>query len=256
MAERWSGPALIGLGLLAAAVLAGLPALADSAFAYWILTSALSPAWVMPLVGFGVALALAGWRTRTAAFLLFAVGMAAGFLAKQQILAVELDIPTEYLSLTSPVSALAVGLALAAGARVRPLLLPAAALIVGVMQAIAIELSDFTVDDPAIPLSGMLVTAWIVVAVWLTLRAFRQDWFIIGSRILGSWLLAIGVLYGGALLAPIRTAPPPPPPPPPATPASPRTAPNVEPLFPDAGRPGGGPGLGLSPDEFGRFKQP
>jgi hypothetical protein len=54
----------------------------------------------------------------------------------------------------------------------------------------------------------VLVAFWIVAAVSLTLRAFRRDWFAIFGRILGSWLLAIGILYGGVSLLPPRAAPP------------------------------------------------
>jgi hypothetical protein len=42
------------------------------------------------------------------------------------------------------------------------------------------------------------------------LRAFRRGWFSIFGRILGSWLLAIGLLYGGASLVPPKRQPPPP----------------------------------------------
>ena len=47
-------------------------------------------------------------------------------------------------------------------------------------------------------------------AASLTLRAFRRQWFAIFGRILGSWTLAIGLLYGGASLMPILKPPPPP----------------------------------------------
>jgi hypothetical protein len=58
--------------------------------------------------------------------------------------------------------------------------------------------------------AGIAFAFWIVAAVCLTVRAFRQPWFDIPGRILGSWLIAIGLLYGGASLVPRRTPAAPP----------------------------------------------
>jgi hypothetical protein len=54
----------------------------------------------------------------------------------------------------------------------------------------------------------LLIACWIVGAVILTLRAFRRGWFVIFGRILGSWLFAIGLLYGGAARAPATSGQP------------------------------------------------
>ena len=111
-----------------------------------------------------------------------------------------------HLFLTGPISYLAAGAALACGDRLRPYFAPIAAAILGAMLALAIKLTDPSLHEPAYTWTPMLIACWIVAAVALTLRAFRRGWFSIFGRILGSWLVAIGLLYGGASLVPKRPA--------------------------------------------------
>jgi hypothetical protein len=208
-AARWSGPALAGLGLLAA----GAAALADaSPLTRWMLTETLAPARVLPLVGLGVVFALIGLRALAAALALFALGIVAGIAGQDRLLAILDLLPraATHLFFTGPISYLAAGAALVAGARWREGLAPAAALIVGAMLALTIKLTDPSLHEPAYTWTPVLIAFWIVAAVTLTLRAFRRGWFSIFGRILGSWLLAIGLLYGGASLVPPKRQPPPP----------------------------------------------
>jgi len=86
-----------------------------------------------------------------------------------------------------------------------------AALIFGAMLVLTTRLTDPSLHEFAFTLAALLVAAWIVVAVSLTLRAFWRGWFPVFGRILGSWLIAIGLLSGGASLVPPRTSTPPPP---------------------------------------------
>ena len=145
---------------------------------------------------------------------------------------------------TGPISYLAAGAALVAGARWREWLAPAAALIVGAMLALTIKLTDPSLHEPAYTWTPVLIALWIVAAVTLTLRAFRRGWFTIFGRILGSWLLAIGLLYGGASLVPPKRQPPPPAMALPPAPGAERAIPGLP--APDEPLPGGGE----------RFKQP
>jgi hypothetical protein len=209
-AARWSGPALAGLGILAIAA-AALVGNANP-LARWMLTETLAPARVLPLVGLGAVFALIGLRALAAALALFALGIVAGIAGQDRLLAMLDLVPraATHLFFTGPISYLAAGAALVAGARWRDWLTPVAALIVGAMLALTIKLTDPSLHEPAYTWTPVLIAFWIVAAVTLTLRAFRRGWFSIFGRILGSWLLAIGLLYGGASLVPPKRQPPPP----------------------------------------------
>jgi hypothetical protein len=213
-AGKWSGPALATLGLLGAAAIALPPTAGRSTLTWWILWSALAPERVLPLVGLGVALALVDRRYSLGAFVLFGGGVAFGFFGQDWLLSALQAIPraTSHHFLTGPISSVTVGVALVLpGARLRSWFLLVAAVVAGSMLAVAIEVTDPSLHDVAIPLAGVAVGFWIIAAVSLTARAFHHAWFPIPARILGSWLIAIGLLYGGASLIPKqRSAFPPP----------------------------------------------
>jgi hypothetical protein len=208
--QQWSGPALAALGLVAIAVIA-LRA-RQSPFAGWILTAVLAPERVLPLIGLGAACGLVSARIFGAALQLFVFGIAVGNVYQNSLLWVLYNVPNgpTHLFLTGPISCLTIGLALVPGARLLPWLLPVGAIIVGAMLSLAIMLTDPSLHDPAFTWTPLLAAFWIVAAVGLTLHAFWRGWFGIFGRILGSWLVAIGLLYGGASLLPILKPPPPP----------------------------------------------
>jgi hypothetical protein len=207
-AARWCGPALAALGLLAVAWMS-LPANLTS-FVEWLWPNAFAPQRILTLIGLGAACGLVGVRAFAAAVLFFGLGIAGGFVMHDRIvlfLYAALHGPT-YLFLTGPISCLAVGLALVPGARPLPWLLPIAALVEGAMLAVAIFLSTPTLDDPVLTWAQLLAAVWIVATVAMTTRAFRRQWFAVFGRILGSWILAIGLLYGAASLVPVFNPPP------------------------------------------------
>lgn len=91
------------------------------------------------------------------------------------------------------------------------------------MLALAIVVTDPSLNDSTNSRAGVPIGVWIVGAVSLSLRAFRRGWFDIAGRIAGSWLIAIGLLYGGVALLPERTNP---------VPSLPRQAPATAPGSP------------------------
>ena len=209
-AGKWSGPALSAVGLLAAAMIALLPTEGRSTVAWWIVSSALVPERVLPLAGIGIALALVRLRYCLAALGLFGGGMAIGFIAHDRLLSALEEIPqaTSHHFLIGPISSVTIGLALVLpGVRLRSWLLLFAAAVSGSLWAVAIGVTDPEVDDLAIPVAGVVVGIWIVIAVSLTARAFQRGWFSIPARIFGSWLIAIGILYGAASLVPRHESP-------------------------------------------------
>ena len=229
-ALTWSGLALAALGLIAVVALALLPALRESPLARWIFTETLAPARVLPLIGLGAAFGLIGVRVFIAALLLFAFGIASGLFAEDGLLWVLDTVPraATHLFLTGPISYLAAGAALVSSARLRTYVAPAAAMIFGAMLGLTIKLTDPSLHEPAFTWTQVLIAFWIVAAVSLPLRAFWRGWFPIFGRILGSWLLAIGLLYGGASLVTKHDQLPP------AVPDSERTIPGMpEPTEPE-----------------------
>ena len=195
------------LGVVAIALLAK-----ENPFARWILSAVFAPERLLAQFGLGVACGLVSARVFGAALLLFGLGIVAGSVGQDWLLWVLYNVPEgpTHLFLTGPIAFLAIGLALVPGARLLPWLLPLAAIAAGAMLSLAIMLTDPSLHDPAFTWTPVLAAFWIVAAVSLTLHAFRQGWFPIFGRILGSWLVAIGLLYGGASLMP-RIRPPPPP---------------------------------------------
>ncbi|ALN71808.1 hypothetical protein [Aureimonas sp. AU20] len=246
---RWAGPALLLLGGGVVAWLTLRNSAGGDMLERWVLVGALGFERVLPLAGLGVALALVPALGLALSLAAFAVGAAAGWEGHRLFIALMAPVPhaAEHLFLAGPVAAVASGLALLAPSRLRPALaLPVAALL-GFLHMAAMRLTDPTLYDPRVGPIGALAGAWVLLAVTLTVRAFRPRWAPIGARILGSWLLAIGLLYGAASTVPPRraVAPPPPPAPSPAPalpgPSAPRpnpfAGPAAEELFPQGARP-------------------
>lgn len=201
---------MLVLGLAAVAATALLAR--ENPFARWILNEVFAPERVLPQIGLGAACGLVSARIFGAVLLLFGLGIVAGSLGQDWLLWVLYNVPEgpTHLFLTGPISFLAIGIALVPGARLLPWLLPVAAIVAGAMLSLAIMLTDPSLHDPAFTWVPVLVAFWLIAVVSLSVRAFRRRWFPIFGRILGSWLITIGLLYGGASLMP-RLEPPPPP---------------------------------------------
>jgi hypothetical protein len=208
VAQSWSGPAFAVLGAAVMGAIVLLPAATESPLAWWITSSALTPQRLLPLLGLGVALALVPLAAFVPGLALFCAGITVGFAGYQQLLDALLRLPysAQHQFLTGPIAAIAVGLTLIAGKRLRPWVLPPAALIAGIMTAVAIVATDPSLNSSTIRYAGVLIAAWIIGAISLTLRSFQRGWFMIAGPILGSWLVAIGLLYGGSAMLPKRTA--------------------------------------------------
>jgi hypothetical protein len=201
---------LAALGIAAMATI-GLMA-TRSPFAGWLLLHTLAPERLLPLIGLGIAGGLVGGRALAVTIVLFGLGVVGGFAAENWLLAAIYDVaqgPT-HLFLTEPIASIAVGLALIPGTRLLPWLLPVAAIVVGAMLALAVFLADPRLHDPLFIWTPLLAAVWAVAALALTINAFRHRWVTIFARIYGSWLVTIGLLFGGTALE-LNFKPPPPP---------------------------------------------
>ena len=204
-----AGPVLLMLGVAGVLGILMLPPDERGTLGWWILSNAFAYQRVLPLAGLGLALAFVSPSQRRTAFFLFALGMALGFIFADPFLSTVALLPGAARShfLVAPIMSVAVGLSLASPGWIRRSVLPVAAIITGAVFAIAIWLTDPSFRDLTITLTGIGVGFWILLAVCLTVRQFWQTWFEIAGRILGSWLIAIGLLYGGVSLMPPRELP-------------------------------------------------
>lgn len=157
---------------------------------------------LLPLFGFGCALGFARrWEVVLAA-LLAALGLWLGFAFRDALINAVISGPatTARLGLPGPISCLFVGLLLAAPQALRPWLLPPTAIMAGAMLAVAVKLSDPSFHDPDFIRGAIAAGAWSVGAVGFTIHLCRRPWLGIATRILGSWLIAIGLMLGASLL--------------------------------------------------------
>jgi hypothetical protein len=222
--QRWFGPLLALPGLLGIALIAWQAPGERTMIAGWILASALSIERVLPLLGLGLAVSLLGRRQSWAACAIFLLGAAIGFKLRPWFMAALSGVPQapDHLFLTGPLSNMAVGLLLIVPQWTRKWLFAPVAAVVGAMLAVAIALTDPTVNEFLVPCLGVTMGVWIVSAIALTISAIRHPWFSIAARIAGSWLLAAGLLYGSASLIPRPATP--------VQPAPPQQSPRHEPF--------------------------
>lgn len=167
-----------------------------------VLSVALSVGQTLPLAGLGLALAVARLREAIVDGALFGAGLVFGLVGREWFLSAILSGPgtTYRLRLVAPLACLVIGLVLAAPMRLRRWLLPFAALCAGALLGFAIKLNDPSFHDPTFAWGATGAAIWLVSAVGLTGRRFDRPWLEVAVRILGSWLIAIGLLIGGAAL--------------------------------------------------------
>jgi hypothetical protein len=214
--SRWSGPivAVVGLAFLAAAYRD--PVAARSLLEQGGIAVILSYERALPLIGLGSVLALMRLRLAALGALAAILGVGVAVAAHDWLIAAIVSAPAmaNRLSLPGPISCVVVGLLLAAPERLRSWLLPPAAMAIGAALALGVEIVDPSFRDPNFLRGALAASVWLVAAVGLTARLCDRPWFRIAIRIVGSWLIAIGLILGAAILLPrprVADAPLPPP---------------------------------------------
>lgn len=196
------GLAALILGALILAVLAALPSDHLPVAIWWLQDNVLQPNLLLPLAGFGLATALVGRRAIAFAIVAFAIGLAAGFSDDAIWDSVFSQVPFAFENqfYSAPLAAIIVGATLILPDRARKLALPLAAFCVGAMLSLCIVMTDPTSGAPSIPVIGLIFAAWLAVSLHICASTFKRYRVDIAMRIFGSWLVAIGILYGGATL--------------------------------------------------------
>ncbi|RYC15330.1 hypothetical protein [Ciceribacter ferrooxidans] len=119
----------------------------------------------------------------------------------------------EVLYLVAPAAVISTGAALWVPGRWAGPAAAVAAAIVAFSFSLFVGLDDLGIGILDFTTGTVLCALWLVVAPALLLRQFRGPWLVIPSRIVGSWLVVIGIIVLGSLYMPQpeNVAPPPPP---------------------------------------------
>lgn len=160
---------------------------------------------MLALLGLGLALARQMAVARWSGVIALAVGIAGGIagegdLANSAWVADHLFV----LALPGPLACAIAGLALALPPILQTWLLPVFAAPLGFLVGIAIGLAAPAGSVLAFSAGGALGALWIAVTPALLFQWVQGPWARIFIRILGSWLIAVGVLLGAVRLIAVK----------------------------------------------------
>jgi hydrogenase/urease accessory protein HupE len=163
-----------------------------------LLAAALAYERAFALLGLGLALARQPGPRRWLSFLVAAAGIASGIageyaFADSKFVAGHLLV----LNLPGPLVCVLAGLALALPLSLQSWILPALAAAAGILVGLAIGLSTPAGEAVAFASGAALAGLSIAAIPVLVFPPIRAGWARILTRILGSWLIAIGVMLGG-----------------------------------------------------------
>jgi hypothetical protein len=170
---------------------------------------------VLALLGMGLALSRQTVLARWSGVAALTVGIAAGIAGEGNL--ANSDFVTDHLfvlALPGPVACAIAGLALALSPILQKWLLPGFAVLLGFLVGIAIGLAAPAGSELGFSAGGTLSELWIAITSALFFQSLQRPWVRIFTRILGSWLIAVGILLGGVRLIAVKPAaealPPPP----------------------------------------------
>jgi hypothetical protein len=184
----------------AGAVFFLLPGLSDGTSAYAAIASV---EFLLPLLGIGVLLGQLPRRTAVAGLFGLLFGCLLGFWYRETLygLLAPVQGAASHLFLAGPIACVIIGMVLVLPPVLRPWLSLPALACAGAALAVATRLADPTLFASHYGLSAPLLQAALIFAVTLPVSTTRAPGAIIAARILGSWMLAVALLYGGAYLA-------------------------------------------------------
>lgn len=168
---------------------------------------------VLAMLGLSIAIGMAGTirqvQAITLGFLAPLVPMLAFF---DPIFSVILASPLGHeLFLIAPAAVMLSGAVLWLPEGLRRYGAPLAAAVVGFSLSLFIGLDDFGIGIKDFMFSAVLGALWILIVPGMMLRPFRGEWLTIPARIIGSWLVVIGIIVTVSLYVPLAPNAPPPP---------------------------------------------
>lgn len=170
------------------------------------------------LLALGIALSQVPRRPAGASLALFAAGFLLGVLVKDRVLAALVARPGafEQTRLIAPAGCILSGIALAVTGRAQALAVLVVAALAGIAIGFVAALNDPTFGETGFALGAAVAAVWLLAAPLPFVPRLTAGPVRIASRILASWLVAIGLMLGAAKF--FERTPAPPAPPPPATP--------------------------------------
>ena len=170
------------------------------------------------IAALGIALSQLPRRPAGASLLLFAAGFLLGLMVKDRVLAALVARPGgfEQTRLIAPAGCILSGIALAVTGRARRLAAPVVAALAGSAIGFVAALNDPTLGRSGFALGAAGASLWLLAAPLPFVPRLPAAPVRIASRILASWLVAIGLMLGAAKF--FERKPVPPVAPPPATP--------------------------------------
>jgi hypothetical protein len=204
---------------------------------------------VLAMLGLSVAIGMAERRGDVVIILFAFLGVIAPMLLFfDPIFSAILQSPLGHeLFLIAPIAVMLSGVVLWLPGRFRRYAAPVAAAVVGFSFSLFIGLDDFGIGIQEFAFAAVLGALWILAVPGLMLRPFRGAWLTIPARIIGSWLMVIGVIVTVSLYVPFSPAAPPLPDPSLQDGGMMPDAPGLPPLDPAIED-----GLMDAPDQFGK----
>lgn len=223
------GAAVILVGVVGLAIAAYHGPLERGPFEDGLLSAIRAYERALAALGFGSAAARQRIVPRWSSMAAFAAGSIAGIAGASNVANSAFVGDHLYvLALPGPIACVIAGLALAVPAVPQRRLLPFLAVIFGMVIGLAIGFEAPGGDARAFSAGASLGGLWIAAVPALLLPFAQRAWVRILTRILGSWLIAIGIMLGGVrVIAATPKLAAPPPPPPNAAPLAPSAVPQA-----------------------------
>jgi len=178
----------------------------------WPLSTVFSAERMLPLIGLGLLLGQSTRRLKLPALVVVLGSAVLGTLLRERYFEWVAPVPgvAANLFLTGPIACIAFGIALIFPQRLRAFAAFPMLVVGSAALAVVTLLSDPTFHSRTYLPTAFVAQGWVVVAVSAVATILDRPWAALGTRIFGSWLVAIGLLYGGAHVAARQTIQPPP----------------------------------------------
>lgn len=177
----------------------------------WFAQTWLRVTFLLPALALGFGVSLLPRRLLGAGLGFWALGIGLGQYFAGSVLALMAQIPNaeNHHYLLFPASVLLLGAGLLPGRRVFVILCLPMSLLIGIGYGSSVALYDPSREgDYLITLLACGLGVWLPLTVALVLRVSGRRWREIGCHIVGSWLVAVGLLYGGfAVFEPLIPVP-------------------------------------------------
>ncbi|MCM2291335.1 hypothetical protein NAC44_03205 [Allorhizobium sp. BGMRC 0089] len=209
----------VALAVLALAMAAALVSTAVETFRaqgsldHWLLITTFTAERLLPLIGAGVIFAQVPLQRLPFLLILMLLGGFSGFAHRDVLMQLLSPLPAAptHFFLVGPIACIIAGVLLVLPPTLRfwpgLLLMP----VLGASFALAVDLSDPSLHDRFYLPLAVTAALWVVLTAGVIAGSSAAPWTAIASRVFGSWLVAIGLLYGGAYMVSKYTVLTPPP---------------------------------------------